>query len=168
MNIEKKNLSWKQPYTEGYFPMEEICDDIRQKLLNASNEWEIGVGTDSQLRGQNAHFTTVICIYQKNKGGTYYYINDIVSKKQFGVNSNQVPRMYEEVRRTLEIAVEIEKHTGKKPMVHVDASKSYKKAFTSSFSEQLKGYVISSGFECILKPDSYVASCIADRHSKKS
>ncbi|NDB86489.1 MAG: hypothetical protein EB127_27895, partial [Alphaproteobacteria bacterium] len=89
-------------------------------------------------------------------------------KKGFGANSSQVPRMYEEVRRALEVASELEKQTGRKPMVHVDASKSHKKAFTSSFSEQLKGYVVSSGFECILKPDSYVASCIADRHSKKS
>lgn len=168
MKPEENNLSWKKPYTEGHFSIDEICEDIRQKRLVPATEWEIGVGTDSQIRGSNVHFTTVICLYQKTKGGTYYYANSLVSKKNLGMGNNQVLRMYEEVRRALEIAMKIEEIAGIKPLVHVDASKPHRKVFTSSISEQLKGYVVSSGYECVLKPDSYIASCIADRHSKKS
>lgn len=163
-----KNILWKLPYSEERYLLADICKEIKEKIKDLNFEWEIGVGTDSQIRGSKVFFTTVICIYQKSKGGTYYYINDIMPKKSFGTGNNQVLRMYEEVKKTLEVASILEIETNRKPMVHVDASKSHKKAFTSSFSEQLKGYVVSSGFECILKPDSYVASCIADRHSKKS
>jgi len=168
MSTEKENLFWKQPYTEGHFSIEQICEEIRQKRSIPAVEWEIGVGTDSQIRGNNVYFTTVICLYQKTKGGTYYYMNSVLSKKNLGMGNNQVLRMYEEVRRALEVAMKLEELIGIKPSVHVDASKPHRKVFTSSISDQLKGYVVSSGYECVLKPDSYIASCIADRHSKKS
>ena len=77
-------------------------------------------------------------------------------------------RMFEEVTKSLEIAMMMRDLKGIEAQIHIDASpETNTKSFTSKFSEQLKGYVVSSGFECLLKPDSYAANAIADKHTKK-
>jgi predicted RNase H-related nuclease YkuK (DUF458 family) len=165
---EEQNLQlWKFPHSSSKYELAEICEKIRPKMNDPFSEWEVGVGTDSQIKGKHITFTTVICVYQRGKGGHYFFKNEEVCKKQFK-SSSQAPRMFEEVNKTVQVALEIEKLLAKKPLLHIDASKANnKEAYTSAISDQLKGYAIGFGFECVLKPDSYVASCIADRHSKK-
>ena len=82
--------------------------------------------------------------------------------------TNQKMRMFEEVTKSIQLAVKMQELKGITPQVHIDASpETNTKSFTSKFSEQLRGYVVSSGFECMLKPDSYAANTIADKHTKK-
>lgn len=127
---------------------------------------EIGIGCDSQLGGMYFQFITVLCIWKKGKGGFYFYNIDMVSKKVFG-KTNQKLRMFEEVSKSIALASDLETNTKIKATVHIDASNATKKEFTSAFSEQLKGYVISSGYEALIKPESYVSCAIADKHTKK-
>jgi len=155
---------WKCPGAKRRFEMNEVLEHIGR--LRYNKECEIAVGTDSQHRGKYLFYITVICLWERGKGGTYYYRSEYVKRNQFG-GSNQKMRKFDEVTKTLEIASLITERTGIKPVCHVDASLPVKKEFTSSFSEQLKGYVISSGYDCVLKPDSYAANCIADRHTKR-
>ena len=171
MKIEQEIINdlWAIPYCEKKLAKEELFSEIDSQISDKQHEWIIGIGTDSQIIGKFFNFTSVICVYKKGKGGIYYYQTNIISRKNFPSN-NQIHRMFEEVSRSISIATELEQalKNKQKPIIHVDASTSEKNNLTSSFSEQLEGYVIGSGFNCVLKPDSYVASCIADRHSKKS
>ena len=155
---------WKSPGAKRRFELKEVIDHVTKLRFNS--DCEIAVGTDSQHRGKYLFYITVICLWERGKGGTYYYKSEYVKRQHFG-NPNQKMRMFDEVTRTLEIANLITEQTGIKPICHVDASQPIKKEFTSSFSEQLKGYVISSGYDCVLKPESYAANCIADRHTKR-
>ena len=158
--------SWKLPESGERFTDEQIFAAISLASKDKDHDYEIAIGTDSQIRGRLFQFITVCCIWKKGKGGVYYYKTEYMPRKAFPV-SNQKMRMFDEVSRTIELANTIQDKTGVVPVVHVDASVPSKKEFTSSFSEQLRGYVLSSGYECVLKPESYVANCIADRHSKK-
>jgi predicted RNase H-related nuclease YkuK (DUF458 family) len=74
--------------------------------------------------------------------------------------------MFNEVERSVAMAEKILDVCGVIPVVHIDASPSHRHEFTSEFSEHLKGYVTASGYECVLKPDSFVANAVADKHTK--
>lgn len=165
--VTSKNLFWKVPEEHNTrYTDEDIFAHVSRAMSDKDYEYEIAIGTDSQVKGRVFRFITVLCIWKKGKGGMYYYRTEYVPKAQFPV-SNQKLRMFDEVAKTIDLATKVEEKTGVRPIIHVDASIPHKKEFTSSFSEQLKGYVVSCGYECVLKPESYVANCIADRHTKK-
>jgi len=50
--------------------------------------------------------------------------------------------------------------------VHLDISSSASQAATSSFSDSIRGYVDSAGFENKIKPNSWASFSIADKHAK--
>lgn len=162
-----KSKFWKIPEEKGKaYTDEEVYEHISRAMRDKEYEYEIAIGTDSQIRGKLFRFITVVCIWKKGKGGMYYYRTEYAPRAQFPIN-NQKMRMFDEVAKTIELATKIEEKTSFRPIIHVDASIPHKKEFTSSFSEQLRGYVVSCGYECVLKPESYVANCIADRHTKR-
>lgn len=163
---DMSKILWRLPESGDRFTDDQVFATITLASKDKDNDYEIAIGTDSQIRGRLFQFITVCCIWKKGKGGVYYYKTEYMPRKAFPV-SNQKMRMFDEVARTIDLANSILEKTGVVPIVHVDASIPTKKEFTSSFSEQLRGYVLSSGYECVLKPESYVANCIADRHSKK-
>lgn len=77
-------------------------------------------------------------------------------------------RMFYEATLALETAQSIFDNTEALPVIHLDASPSGGTEVTSAFSDELNGYVVGCGFECVLKPWAFVASGIADKHSKSS
>lgn len=165
-------LLWKN--SDGKrFSDEHVFGWVGQTQYDRENEYQIIVGTDSHMAGRTFRFITVICVYRVGKGGNYYYTEEYEPRERYvigvrgkKVKGNQKMRMFNEVERSVEMANKLFDSTGVLPVVHVDASPSHRKEFTSEFSEQLKGYVVASGYECVLKPDSFVANAIADKHTK--
>lgn len=131
-------------------------------------ECELIVGVDSHLHGITYRFISVVCLYRKGRGGFYYYNISEQHRKEFkGTYPVRVKaRMFHETSLAIELASEILEKTGLSPVVHLDASPPNTGELTSMFSDQLKGYVAASGFEAVLKPWSFVASGIANKHSK--
>jgi len=158
--------SWIQgnDHTRNY-STEEVLKMVMTRVKNPDTETHVMVGTDSHVFGQNYHFVTVLCAYDVGKGGTYFYRSAIEPRKIF--QGSQKMRLQDEVTKSLAIAYEVEGATGIKPVVHVDASPPSKKEFSSSFSDSLRGYVVASGYEAVLKPDSFVSNCIADKHTRR-
>ena len=113
-------------------------------------------------------FITVVCIYRKGRGGDYFYTVSHEHKKEFKGNypTRVKARMFHETTLAIGIATEIQELTNLTPVVHIDASPQETGELTSMFSDQLKGYVVASGFECYIKPWSFVSSSIANKHSK--
>lgn len=144
----------------------ELFKILEDEMLSLDYESEVGVGTDSQIIGRTFRFITVVCVRRMGKGGYYFYRPEVQARDKYSLK-NQKMRMFDEVAKSIELSLKLQEMTGITPTVHVDASPVENEEFTSDFSDQLKGYVQSCGFECMLKPDSYVASTIADKHSKK-
>lgn len=160
---------WRVTGSKERYSDEDVYKYVKDKMINASRldvELDIGVGTDSQFLGKIFKFTSVLCVYTPGKGGFYFYRNERVPVQKYKL-SNQKMRMFDEVSKSIELSVKLQDATGAVPTVHVDASPANEKEFTSAFSDQLKGYVQACGFQCALKPDSYVASRLADKHTKK-
>lgn len=170
---ETPTLAWKN--SDGKrFSDEHVFGWVENTQLDRESEFQVFVGTDSHRNGRFFKFITVICVYRVGKGGNYFYTEEWEPRERYVLGNvrgkktkgNQKMRMFNEVERSVEMANRLFEATGVLPVVHVDASPSHRQEFTSEFSEQLKGYVIGSGFECVLKPDSFVANAIADKHSK--
>lgn len=152
---------------EGQLKMtfEQVLAKIKTQVENPDTTTHIMVGSDSHSYGNFYHFVTVICAWNEGKGGTYYLKSSLESRKTF--NGSSKLRLQYEVTKSLEVAMSIEEILEIKPEVHIDASPPGKKEFSSAFSDILKGYVLSSGYEAILKPASFVSNCIADKHTRK-
>jgi hypothetical protein len=165
-------LLWKN--SDGKrFAEDHVFGWVEKTQLDRENEYQVIVGTDSHMAGRQFRFITVICVYRVGKGGNYYYTEEYEPRERYvgvargkKVKGNQKMRMFNEVERSVEMANRLFDTTGVLPIVHIDASPSHRHEFTSEFSEQLKGYVVASGYECVLKPDSFVANAVADKHSK--
>lgn len=147
------------------YSFEEVLEVVRLRVANPATLSHVMVGTDSHSFGPNYHFVTVVCVWDEGKGGTYFYRSLLEPRKSF--NGSQKMRLQDEVTKSLAVAHDTEQGIGIKPEVHIDASPPSGKEFSSSFSENLRGYVLSSGYDAILKPDSFVSNCIADKHTRK-
>lgn len=134
----------------------------------ADKEKQLIVGVDSHLHKHVYRFIAVVCLYKPGRGGFYYYTTTEQHKKEFKGNyPNRVKaRMFHETSIAIELSNQIQETTELIPLIHVDASPPESGELTSMFSDQLKGYVTASGFECYIKPWSFVASGIANKHSK--
>lgn len=161
--MKMENRSWKMP-GEAAITEEQMLARIESALLHKDNV-VVFVGTDSQTHGRFYNYITVVGLYTPGKGGTYYFTGELEERKKF--KGAQKLRMFEEVTKSLAVATLLQDKLGILPEVHLDVSPPHKKEFTSSLAEQLSGYVLSSGFEPKLKPDSWAASAIADRHARK-
>ena len=128
------------------------------------NEYELIVGTDSHLHGREFRFVSVVCLYKKGKGGYYYYATSYEPRANY--KGNQKARMFNEVSLSVELSNWLLENAGMVPTIHIDASPKGSGHFTGAFSEQLKGYALASGFNCELKPESWVANAVADKHTK--
>lgn len=141
---------------------------LQKNYKKFDKEYELIVGVDSHLHKGFYRFVTVVCLYKKGRGGYYYYFTTEENKKNFkGTYPARVKaRMFHETGLAIELATEIQEKINITPVIHIDASPPEMGELTSLFSEQLKGYVTASGFEGILKPWSFCASSIANKHTK--
>jgi predicted RNase H-related nuclease YkuK (DUF458 family) len=163
---EVMKATWKTPEVKAEYSTEEVFKKMRDYVNVMGYEYNVAIGTDSQMIGHAFQFISVISVHRVGKGGLYFYSKEFIPRAKFPIE-NQKMRMYDEVTRSIALALTFKEKTAIDPNIHIDASPSHKKEFTAKFSEQMRGYAQSSGFTCFLKPESYTANAIADRHSKK-
>jgi predicted RNase H-related nuclease YkuK (DUF458 family) len=131
---------------------------------------QIIVGTDSQNHS-NTKIVTVIAIVCEGHGGIYFYEISHVSK----INDIR-QKLFKETTLSLKTADTVLEIIENDPIygelydnstftIHVDAGKT-DRSKTSELIPSIVGWIKSVGYECEVKPDSFVSSTIADRLSK--
>ncbi len=143
---------------------EDLVRWIKSNCAKNFSGMELIVGTDSHLHGRVFRFVTVVCIYNPGYGGDFRHTLSYEDRTQY--RGNQKARMFREVELSVKMADWLLDATEMVPVVHIDASPREANEFTSAFSDQLKGYVSSFGYEGVLKPGSYVANAVADKYTK--
>ena len=165
-NEEILKMKWTFPGEKEKYETEGMFKIIKEYLRVPGYTYDIAIGTDSQMIGKAFQFISVISIHRVGKGGIYFYSKEFVPRAKFPVE-NQKMRMFDEASRSIALGLYMRDEQKVIPNIHVDASAPGKKEFTAKFSDQLRGYVKSCGFEFMLKPESYAAHAIADKHTKK-
>ena len=148
-NGESINLPIKQAVAEAI--KQEVEKGIRLKVC---------IGTDSQVKGAETDFATVIVFLREHAGG-FMFIHNERSKQKFHLKE----RMLTEVAKSIEVAYElcdlfIEYHVEME--VHADINTN--PAFKSNDSlKEAMGYILGMGFAFKAKPDAFASSCCADK-----
>ena len=127
-------------------------------------QYRIVIGVDSQRNAKHTFdFVTAVVIQRIGKGGIYFWKREVISKK-IGLKE----RMYTEAIMSLQSAedvIELFKGTGVSKYdieIHVDIGPNGK---TKELINEIVGMVRSSGYTVRIKPDSFGASKVADRHT---
>lgn len=141
--------------------------DAIESELRAYPDAQVTIASDSQQRGQNTEFVSVVTIIRPGKGGRVFFCREMVPRiRELG------PRLWQETWRSTELAMELTKTDGafelaKIPVhaIHIDANVDAKHK-SSKYVEQLVGLVIGQGFNAVVKPEAWAASHAADHAVK--
>ena len=159
--------------TYGKLNIEDIPDKLLRfydRVKNTKHRYKVIVGTDSQ-NFSDTKIVNVVATVCEGHGGIYFYQINHVDK----INDIR-QKLYTETGMSLEVADMILKiieadrkrdslYENATFTIHVDAGRS-EKGKTKELIPAIVGWIKSQGFECEIKPDSFVASTIADRISK--
>jgi len=142
---------------------QEISGFINEDL---GSKYRLIVGTDSNgVNGDRiADFVTAIIVHRVGKGGRYFW------KK---VNGEKIyhtlrDRIHREVILSLETAqqlgssLELIRDPDFDFQIHIDVGQN---GPTREMIREVVGMVRGNGFKAKIKPDSYAASSVADRHT---
>lgn len=140
-----------------------IAEAVEKALLNEQslgNEIKVCIGTDSQVRGAETEFATVIVLLRKGRGGFMFINNDRTLQKM-----SIKERMLMEVARSIEIAYHLcplfDKYKTELE-VHADINTNPRFGSNTALSEAM-GYILSMGFTFKAKPEAHAASCCANK-----
>lgn len=149
--------------TYGKLTKEQMFDVIKWRL-SKSTEFEVTVGIDSQKIGANLKVASSVVIWEIGKGGFYFRNIHIITAPH-----TLQEKIYYEAKHLIALSTEVVEFLIENELfnahfiAHLDIGENGK---TRSLIDGLVGWVKACGFECRIKPDSYAASCISDRHSK--
>lgn len=143
------------------FDGEEI-EDLDKYVSNKVSEIDgckVFVGTDSQVYRDYTSYAVAVCMYNPGYGAHIIYAKE----KDYEKKDRLADRLWEEVVRTVEVAdflreniqdLEINTHFDVNPKEKFKSHQVYKAAI---------GYANGANFDFETKPDSWAATCAADR-----
>ena len=148
----------------------ERMNQFRNATKQFGADYQIIIGTDSQ-NFSDTKIVTVIAIVCKGHGGIFFYevsrkpvIKNVRLKLQVETTDSLIT-----AQRLIELLEENENYRslywGSPLAIHVDAGNS-EQGKTKELIPEIVGWVRACGYNAFTKPDSFVASTIADRISK--
>ena len=141
---------------------------VIENLVNFHDEtldfpYRIIIGTDSQqIKGEGTNFVTAVICHRVGQGAIYFW-----RKKNGIIMHNLKQRIVAEAIYSLELAEDLtEKLTVKGLLennleIHVDIGRT---GPTREMISEVIGMVRASGYDVKIKPESFGASKVADRH----
>lgn len=140
-----------------------IRDAVEQTIKNeiaAGNKLKVCIGTDSQVRGTDVDFATVIVFLRERRGG-FMFIHNSTDTKTMGLRE----RMIIEVGKSVEIAYALCELLDKYHVeleVHADINTDPYFQSNTALREAM-GYILGMGFVFKAKPDAFASSSCADK-----
>ena len=137
------------------------------KEVSKYKDHKVIVGSDSVKIGKEFIFANAICIINTDQfyDRRYFYNREKTESKSY---INLYDRLLKETSDSINIASLI-KGLNKRVNIEIHVDVNWNSIHKSSkYKNMLIGYVKGCGFECKIKPDSFVASGIADVHTRKS
>ena len=146
------------PYLDMLNILREVSEHQDHKII---------IGTDSVKSNQSFIFTSTICILNdyEDHDRTYFYNRKKIKDDSYYMLAK---RLLKETYDSIEIANFLQAALENPNLeIHIDVNTDPKHK-SSKFKNTLMGYVSGCGFDCRVKPDSFVASSIADNHTRKA
>ncbi len=140
-----------------------IAEEITVRLakeIAEGNQIKVCIGTDSQVKGLETEFATVIVLIRKGKGGFMYIHNESTTQRM-----SIKERMLTEVAKSIEVAyplcsifsrysVDMELHAD------INTNPNFK---SNDALKEAMGYIVGMGFEFKAKPLAFASSSCANK-----
>lgn len=150
--------------TYGQLTTQALKKKIANYMSKKDETYHIILGVDSQKNNTRTYdFVTALVIQRVGHGGIYFWKRKVIEKK-IGLKQ----RMYMEAIMSLESAEDVIKlfkgtRISKFDIeIHVDIGRNGK---TKELITEIIGMVHGSGYKVKVKPESFGASKVADRHA---
>lgn len=141
------------------------------------NEYRLSIGTDSQVGSRETVFVTAIHLHKVGRGATGFFTTQIYPRPIHSLRE----KIYYETSKTLELAAwfsdekmdimieSILNTMGKPGDIHFEFHLDVGTAGpTKELINEMVAIASGTGFEPKIKPESYAASCYANRYTKNA
>lgn len=140
-----------------------IKDEVKNAIIRETqngHRLKVCIGTDSQVKGAETEFATVIVFLREGHGG-FMFIHNEKTKKQYSIKE----RMLVEVAKSIEIAYELcELFTAYDIDMEVHADINTNPHFKSNEAlREAMGYILGMGFAFKAKPEAFASSSCANK-----
>lgn len=141
-------------------PIKQAVEQAIVRETKAGYKLKVCIGTDSQVKGAETEFATVIVFLRENNGGFMYIHNEKTTHKY-----NIKERMLVEVGKSIEIAYALCDlfNTYEVDMeVHADINTNPQFKSNAALKEAM-GYILGMGFAFKAKPEAFASSSCANK-----
>ena len=143
-----------------HLPIKDAVEEAIKREFEKGTHLKVCIGTDSQVKGCDTEFATVIVFLREHNGG-FMFIHNEKTTQRYHIKE----RMLVEVAKSIEVAYELCNLFIQYDVdmeVHADINTD--PAFESNTAlKEAMGYILSMGFVFRAKPDAVAASCCADK-----
>lgn len=167
-------VEWKTLEGKHIGSSNDMFSEMQSVLDNAidnNQDIKVYIGCDSQNIGKHyTSFVTAICLHRisdsgTGKGGRVYFFRFLADKIK-----NRNVRLLEEARISIDVAEYFKKFfsdNGLRFEVHADVNPDIKYK-SHEVCSSVKGWIKGMGYDCVVKPHAFVASIVADRHTRSA
>ena len=143
-----------------HLPIKDAVEDAIKREAGKGIHLKVCIGTDSQVKGDETEFATVIVFLREGHGG-FMFIHNERTRQQYTIKE----RMLVEVAKSIEIAyelcnlftlynVDMEVHADINTNPHFKSNDALKEAM---------GYILGMGFAFKAKPEAFASSSCANK-----
>ena len=141
-------------------PIKSAVEDAIIRETESGFRLKVCIGTDSQVKGHETEFATVIVFLREHNGG-FMFIHNEKTRQRYNIKE----RMLVEVAKSIEVAyelcnlfiqydVDMEVHADINTNPHFKSNDALREAM---------GYIMGMGFAFKAKPEAFASSCCADK-----
>lgn len=141
-------------------PIYEAVETVIKRETDAGYRLKVCIGTDSQVKGSETEFATVIVFLREGHGGFMFIHND-KTRQRYSIKE----RMLVEVAKSIEIAYELcNLFTLYDVDMEVHADINTNPSFKSNDAlKEAMGYILGMGFAFKAKPEAFASSSCANK-----
>ena len=141
-------------------PIKSAVEQVIQKETASGYHLKVCIGTDSQVKGGDTEFATVIVFLREGHGG-FMFIHNNRERHHYSIKE----RMLVEVAKSIEIAYELcDLFTLYDVDMEVHADINTNPQFKSNVAlREAMGYILGMGFAFKAKPEAFASSSCANK-----
>ena len=159
--MEQQQQQWRKLTGERIkIPIADEVSKVLMRERQAGYEMKVCIGTDSQVKGKETEFATVIVFIRKGKGG-FMYIHNEITKQRMSIKQ----RMLMEVAKSIEVAYALCNIFSRYSVdmeVHADINTNPNFKSNDALKEAM-GYIVGMGFAFKAKPEAFASSNCANK-----
>lgn len=154
-------MYWRKFNGESiHLPIKAAVEEAINRESTAGHRLKVCIGTDSQVKGHETEFATVI-VFLRERAGGFMFIHNEKTIHRYSIKE----RMLVEVARSIEIAyelcdlftlydVDMEVHADINTNPHFKSNEALREAM---------GYILGMGFAFKAKPEAFASSSCANK-----